>query len=697
MATGKSTGDYSYSTIEESHSHAPRSGFWPFKGWRASVAIGATIALIILIANVAVLAWTKDRYVLEDGILTVFTGSCKTSSKVIMLSHLGINVLSTLLLAAGNSCMQVLVAPTRAEVDKAHAAGTWLDIGPHSLRNLGSIGAVRIIIWAVLGLSSVPIHLLYNSVVFSSSTANVFSSLTVTNDFVTGGSWNTSQMDCFDYVSEEGLFVQQLQDSAKSYTRLDPAACIEAYGSGYVSLYANVLLVTNESVARNVLNWRPSEGGTYLGSDTWICDGLGGGSRAGCDVNALLANAADWTSPGYSVILSPNESCLSYRADHKYHIDHCLAEQTPEFCSVYVSVTLLAVVIACNVIKLACLLVTLLSVRFDPLITIGDAIESFLAIPDRTTEGHGLLEASNIATWTKARISRTPIPTTPAPWKPRRRRLIAAISRRRWWSCTIAFILALVLSTSLLGAGLHSLSTSSITASVLTLGLGRPIPEQTLSYTPNTSPSESISSFTPNVLITNLPQLLLSALYLLYNDIATRLRLAQEWSAYYLRPRALRVSHAPRASQRAPPFLQLPPYLALPLMAAMAALHWAVSQGVFYALVREVNYSVNSVQEGYSVDGVGWSPLGIVVAVAIGGALVVALWVAAVCMPLGGGMPVVRGCSAAVSAACHGDGGGELATRLVAWGEVGAGDGDEGRGGFTDGGARALREGCVYR
>jgi hypothetical protein len=275
-------------------------------------------------------------------------------------------------------------------------------------------------------------------VVFGSSTANVFSSLTVTNDFVNGGNWNTSQMGCFDYVPVEGPFVQQLQDNATTYARLDPETCLKAYGSGYVSTYANVLLVTNNTVSRNVLNWRPANGGTDLGSDTWVCDGLGGGSRAGCDLKALVANAADWTSPGSSVILAANESCLTYDTDQMYHIDHCLAQETPEFCSVFVSVPLLAVVVACNVIKIVCLLIALLGLHLNPLITVGDAIQSFLSRPDTTTVGFGLLDAATIDRWTKSRARQAPVQVEP--WKPQTRRGSAAISRRRWLWCSIGYL-----------------------------------------------------------------------------------------------------------------------------------------------------------------------------------------------------------------------------------------------------------------
>lgn len=56
--------------------------------------------------------------------------------------------------------MQLLVSPTRREVNKAHNKGRWLDIGVPSIRNLRSISPIRVVIWVVLGLSSLPLHFL---------------------------------------------------------------------------------------------------------------------------------------------------------------------------------------------------------------------------------------------------------------------------------------------------------------------------------------------------------------------------------------------------------------------------------------------------------------------------------------------------------------------------------------------------------
>lgn len=73
-----------------------------------------------------------------------------------------INVLSTVLLSGSNYCMQVCSAPTRRDIDLAHSSATakWLDIGVPSLRNLKHISLRKRALWCLMGLSSLPLHLL---------------------------------------------------------------------------------------------------------------------------------------------------------------------------------------------------------------------------------------------------------------------------------------------------------------------------------------------------------------------------------------------------------------------------------------------------------------------------------------------------------------------------------------------------------
>jgi len=83
--------------------------------------------------------------------------------------------------------MQILSSPTRSECDKAHVRRDWLDIGVNGLQNLTRISWQRRILWTLLGISSVPIHLLFNSAVFKTFDANNSFRAVVTTDFLDGG------------------------------------------------------------------------------------------------------------------------------------------------------------------------------------------------------------------------------------------------------------------------------------------------------------------------------------------------------------------------------------------------------------------------------------------------------------------------------------------------------------------------------
>ena len=90
----------------------------------------------------------------------IYKGDCTTSQRLSTGLHLLINALSTLLFSSSNLCMQLLVSPTRTEVNEAHKQWRWLDIGVPSVRNLFSIALEKRIVWVILGLSSVPLHFL---------------------------------------------------------------------------------------------------------------------------------------------------------------------------------------------------------------------------------------------------------------------------------------------------------------------------------------------------------------------------------------------------------------------------------------------------------------------------------------------------------------------------------------------------------
>ena len=138
-----------------------------YTGWHTGVLASATCALTVLFINVGLTTYaaTNPEYRMENGIGTLYSGSCDKSKKIGLWLHLLINALSTLLLSGSNYTQQCLTAPTRSEIDAAHAKRRWMDIGVPSVRNLFGIKGERMLLWIVIGLTSIPLHLLYAYIV----------------------------------------------------------------------------------------------------------------------------------------------------------------------------------------------------------------------------------------------------------------------------------------------------------------------------------------------------------------------------------------------------------------------------------------------------------------------------------------------------------------------------------------------------
>jgi hypothetical protein len=151
-------GTVSSSNIFSLPNHERRSRYSGWRGGFVAAIAGTSFVLLINITCAIVVATTGNP---QDGIATAYTGDCEVASRWTTGLHLLINVLSSALLGASSYCMQRLVAPTREEIQKAHAKGKWLDVGVLSLRNLSSISKSRLAFWILLALSSIPLHFLY--------------------------------------------------------------------------------------------------------------------------------------------------------------------------------------------------------------------------------------------------------------------------------------------------------------------------------------------------------------------------------------------------------------------------------------------------------------------------------------------------------------------------------------------------------
>ncbi len=86
------------------------------QGWRFTVATGACLSFCVLWANVGILLWAQKKDASSQNMITLFQGPCSQRDRIMALSQLAINVLSTLLLGASSSCMQYEFSHTPPDI-----------------------------------------------------------------------------------------------------------------------------------------------------------------------------------------------------------------------------------------------------------------------------------------------------------------------------------------------------------------------------------------------------------------------------------------------------------------------------------------------------------------------------------------------------------------------------------------------------
>ena len=85
-------------------------------------------------------------------------------------------------MASSNFFMQVLSSPTRREIDNAHRKHTALEIGVPSLSNIFYVAWIKRACWLLFFASSFPLHLFFNSAIFSTEYKGGGFHLTIASD-----------------------------------------------------------------------------------------------------------------------------------------------------------------------------------------------------------------------------------------------------------------------------------------------------------------------------------------------------------------------------------------------------------------------------------------------------------------------------------------------------------------------------------
>lgn len=334
----------------------------------------ALAVAIVLLINVITLIVAVLTNKVVDGIIAFEQGDCTATKRLSVGLHLLINLLGTTLLGASNYCMQCVSAPTRNDIDKAHRQRIWIDIGISSIRNSRQISWPRKAIWFLLVVSSVPLHLTYNSVIFPSTSNVDYAVSVVTKDFL--GS-NVS-------VGEETMAGQQLTDLSKnelthlrdvkhSLTDIGYKDCIDIFGQLVVSNWKELVLVSSyEGTGMPIIDtsrqaW-PSYGST-IASGHLVCASE---SSESCpnETWSVAYGGCLWAT---RESIETNFTC--------YPFDHCLAEKAAQHCSLRLSIPIMIAVIMCNIIKLFSMIALIRRRDSSPLVTLGDAVSSFLDNP----------------------------------------------------------------------------------------------------------------------------------------------------------------------------------------------------------------------------------------------------------------------------------------------------------------------------
>lgn len=221
----------------------------------------------------------------------------------------------------------------------------------------------------------------------------------------------------------------------ESLHHLGPKECVDNYAQTFQTTYGDLLLVTEQVSTNTSYVYLTMQGvfnpQRYLdleppGADPygWLCP-----NDWGDDCEVYLPTIQSQIKEGNWTVPSTSSSGGGWK------VDYCLAEKVRQFCKLQYSFPLTMVVITFNLVKSAILCYMWFGMREAPILTIGDAITSFLRRPDPHTKGGCLLlnrEAESVLfRYSPASIKKYPL-HEPRKYVGKRRRWGSAVSTRRW-------------------------------------------------------------------------------------------------------------------------------------------------------------------------------------------------------------------------------------------------------------------------
>ncbi|KAI0453406.1 hypothetical protein F5B21DRAFT_525798 [Xylaria acuta] len=264
---------------------------------------------------------------------------------------------------------------------------------------------------------------------------------------------------------------------------------------------------------------------------------------------------------GFRAIMGAATLLIAIAIQVIYNAVIFFTQSTQNQCAVSVNGSMLAIVALLNIVLVITMAVILTRSSFNPIITLGDAIRSFLRVPDQTTTNASLMTKADLqqGRW-GSEVTKQCVP--------RSHYWLEAPSLTRW----ILTILSWLVVSGPTAAAIALMARAS--SEGISTPFGTATPETTFSFPTPVDISQL-------ALIAALPQLLLAVLYLSTNALLTTYFQSHELSLFALGPRSLRVSSNPAGTQTPSLYLSLPRPVSWFLLATFAALGVVLSQAVF--------------------------------------------------------------------------------------------------------------------
>ncbi|SMQ48926.1 unnamed protein product [Zymoseptoria tritici ST99CH_3D7] len=600
-------------------------------GWRMGVFAGLCTSLTVLCGNI-ILIFVGFRYSgYEDGIGILAQGRSDDIARISTAYHVLINILSTLILTSSNYCLQVLSSPSRQDVDIAHSEGSYVDIGVLSLRNVRRWRGWRKLGWYLLMLSSIPLHLFYNSAITEVTIGHTYTAHFVLPEDHWPPSWapdaNLVNLTTSEFI--DTYHTRYIPDYGDVYITYDAIALYLNITETAVTLTNTQAMFPYNGESAHGPSWAAVKASTFASngtrSDITTFPRFTGASVDFIDLDfpySTLPDALEYLRmTGWADIDGRTGEVMLSTINPPMHVSLFTAMRLDDGSKVQIIMSFMLIVIACNVLKVAVMWFVWQQPHTECFITIGDSVQSFLRRPDRTTIGMCLeskeslteiLQEQHNRSTARVRIlyqdraaaRRSKIRTAtssfvhfdvdaterrhltlglkmrkekikdraPVAWKNSRRanfETVFAKSENRNW---MRLMIGLLLFT---------------TGTILT-AVWIPIARMPMSAWGTASTLRMItgasSTSSTNVLfytwIANAPQLAISVLYVAVNNYMTRLCSSHEWNRVSKSRKALRVTK-PVAGQRSSHFLSLPYRWAVPLTVASGFMHWLLSQSAY--------------------------------------------------------------------------------------------------------------------